>query len=673
MVAQPFCKVKNYFQMLRNDFNQVFNSLSLVVYRIITGSGTMSDKEAENKEENDDASPVYPVMEPEYLQFTKSLIEGAHVDLPNPYYKHQQQMLSEKDDYAHPTEHMIRSLVTQYGPFETITEERLIQMINSELMTDDQTDTLTVPNTTNDGDSMDVEMENTEESDLNHQIEEARKKEAEFFQKRNAILQYVRTALGSSTMTLDFISLLLSSVRQAAASSSMSSQLKQNMKLGSLSCDRITISDQEFEKKRNLDDANAKKIGHGWKLQSLQESSRLLKSTVSKLSTDLEKDNIYWKEVLNVFHQNELITSVVTPKTFKKELAIKYGYGDSGSNYFDNGIALLKKGKEGHLEFEKFNTNEREKIWSGEKVVSVKIFKFSKSKDSNSDTLNESQQLIGQSDSYGILKKETSLNDNSFISKIKNSRFFIFENELFWSLIKEATTLVNVHVKIVDNHIRIELHDKVVQIESLNINSPELTQPTPELPENDRADDIIKFFKIMLCANNYKNTQELSLPPVALSKETLSRNKHAVLIRPMMMYTRHNQLIKKFKEILASLLLEVGETKDNAMKIIENDLVTEKYINDPNKSTSESITLEKCYNNDPFIRTNPKMAPVSVLSLQYNNLKILIELTSSYSTLHITMNVKVIKTDVNETVIESSYHSKRDVATCLSWVLKQYK
>jgi mediator of RNA polymerase II transcription subunit 17 len=620
---------------------------------------------------------IYSVPDVSYLNFNRNLMEGEHQNLPNPYYKQQITSAKQSNDYSHLTDNILNSIIKDYGPFNELTEEKLQKIIVEK------------NNTT----QINIKEENLmdideNETDLDRTHDTLNKSndsqyELEFYKKRDQLLQLVRNALGSSTVTLDFVSLLLSSVRPAAGSSSMSPHLKQVIKLGSLSCQKIisNIPDQEnHEREHNIE---SMKIGRGWKLQSLQKSNEIIKSSTEKMKKNLNDENTYWNEVLDVLKSNELITTVSVPVLLsksssnlqlrskipntlrqKKVLAVKYGYGDSGSDYFDDGIAVLKKGENGHLEFEKLNHNEREKAWGGEKIVSVKIFKISKN-------LNEVPELIGQSDSFGTLKQELIENNNSFVSKVKNSRFFIFENELFWHLMKEAASLITLQIQIIDSIIKINLFDTCIQLESIDINSDELKNPTPELPENKRADEIIKFFKILLCANNYKNIQKLHVPPVALSKDnTTHRNKQSVLILPIVMYTKHNHMINKFKNMLFSLLLDTGLEEEKAKSVINDELIIKKYVNDPNE-LQQFKNSKRCYNNDPFLRVYSKMAPTSLIILKYNGLKIWIELVSSYSTLHISMNVKVIKSESKELLLESTFNSKRDIEQCLSWILKQ--
>ncbi|KAG0683345.1 RNA polymerase II mediator complex subunit [Pichia californica] len=610
-----------------------------------------------------DVSKKYPLPDIEYAHFNKSLIEGVHTDLPNPYYKQQLQEENERTDYAHPTENIIHSIIREYGPFNEITEEKLLKLIQK------------------DESAMDLSLDSKTTTDVGKDDTISIKKdEIEFYTQRDEILNYIREALGSSIMSLDFVSLLLSSVRPAAGSSSMSPHLKQNIKIGSLSCDRIVpdISDpEEDQRQKNIDSMT---VGRGLKLQSLQKSSNLLKDAVSRLQKNLSDENTYWNEVMNVLKEKELITTVSAPiagapqvsskqaNTLRqrKLLAVKYGYGDSGSDYFDNGIAVLKKGIDGHLLFEKLNQNEREKTWGGQKIVSVKIYK-------NSPHLNGSAEIVGQSDSYRTLKKEIIENDDSFVAKVKNSRFFIFENELFWHLMKEAASLITVQVTVIDSYIKVDLLDYSIYLEALDIHSDDARTPTPVLPQNHLADNIIKFFRILLCGNNYKNTQKLRIPPVALSKEpNTQKNRHGVLIRPIIMYTRHNRAISQFKEMLRSLLLDLGLSEEDSLKVIKEDLIVKKYINDPN-SLQQFNTKKRCYNNDPFLRVYSKMAPSSLLILKHGNLKTWIELNSSYTTLHISINVKVTKLNTGEIVLESIFDSSEDVEQCLSWILKQYE
>lgn len=624
----------------------------------------------ENKGSSKDE--IYSIPDPTYLNFNRSLIEGEHQELPNPYYKHQVIEEKERNDYSHLSDPVIRAIVMEYGPFGELKEEKLQDLIDRNA------------NDYTNADEMDIdksdEILNQEQKEV-EENDETDTSEVEFYKKRDDLLQIVRSTLGSATITLDFVSLLLSAVRPAAGASSMSAHLKQNIKLGSLSCEKIELNIPDPEEHKRKHKLEAMRIGRGWKLQSLKKSKDFVNLSVARMKKNLSDEETYWKEVLDVLKENELIIStsasisvsksvsanVLKPLSIPKQhkvLAVKYGYGDSGSNYFDNGIAVLKKAKDGHLEFEKLSQNEREKTWGGEKIVSVKLFRISKNP-------NEVPELIGQSDSYGFLNKEIIFGDNSFVSNIKNSRCFIFENELFWHLMKEAASLISLQIQIIDSTIKIYLFDTCIQLEAIHIDSEELVNPTPELPENKRADDIIKFFRILLCANNYKNIQKLHVPTVALSKDIqVQKTRHSILISPIVMYTKHNYMIKKFKILFLSLLIDNGVDEEMANSIINNELIIKRFVNDPNE-LKQFKNSKRCYNNDPFLRVYSKMAPTSLMILKHNGKKFWIELVSSYATLHISMNVKVSKIDTKEVLLESTFNSKRDVEQCLSWILKQ--
>lgn len=613
----------------------------------------------------------YEIPEPSYLKFNPSLIEGKHKDLPNPYYRQKEEISKQRIDYAHPTADVIRSIVNEYGTFSNLTEEKLEELLNSEndsMMDIDKDDTQRIGKAQN---------PNIDNHDL------------EFYKRRDEMLKHVRTALGASTWSLDFVSLLISSVRPTTGSSSMSPHVKQSLKLGSLSCDRIYPKPTNKDEGESKKQQEAAKVGHGWKVQSLQKASEYIKNAVNRMRQDLEKEKIYWKEAMDVLDAHELITTAIAPVDVpksiksgapssqgnaapqkviqKKVLAVRYGYADSGSTYFDSGLALLKKTKSGHLGFEKLNVNEREKAWGGEYVVNVKLFKKPISN-------TETPELVGQSNINKIIEEEIVTDDESFVSKVNNHRFFIFENELFWHLMKEASSLVSHKIQVLDSVIIIELFDKIIHIEKVDANDEPAKHPPPEMECNGKADDLLLFFKILLCANNFKNLQKQNVPPVAMTNDSTSTksNKNAVLIRPIIMYSEHNRMIEKLKRLMIKLLVDLDVPNEEAARIIKEELAVKKYVNDPNE-LQQFKNSKRCYNNDPFLKVNSKMAPTSLIILKHFGMKIWIELVSNYTTLHISMNVKVTNSASKETVLESTFTTKRDVYNCLLWILKDSK
>lgn len=636
------------------------------------------------KSETSEVDSIYPLPQINYLKFNTSIIKGEHLDLPNPYYRQQLEAERELNDYTHLSENTVRRIIDKYGSFNRLSEEKIQNILDGYAQVGTQL---------NRGDGLMDDGSKFEDFNAFNDISEDVKNDQSLIDvnvRREELLNNVRTALGSSTLALDFVSLLLSGAKPNAGLSSLSDHIKQNLKAGSLSADKVSLDVADPQEHEQQKESESMKIGSGWKLESLKKSSELLKETVKNLNKSLDERHTYWNEVLEVLEANEVITAVTTQVAVepgrsssslplssslktnqngevkqKKVLAVKYGYGDSGSEYFDKGIAILKQGEEGHLEFEKLNQNEREKTWGGEKIVSVKLFRYAQAP-------NEQPELVGQSDSYGTIEREVIKNSNSFVSKIKNSRFFIFENELFWQLMKEAAGLVTFRIHVIgSSRIQIELYDTIIQIDSLDIDSEELQKPTPKLLQNQRADNMVKLFRILLCANNYKNVQKLFTPRVALNKDqNVMKSRHGFLLRPLLMYTKHNHTIHKLEKLLFDLLLEIGMDEVDAKATFTNNMTIKKYVNDPNQ-LQQFQNSKRCYNNDPFLRVSSKLAPISMLILKVRGLLICIKLESSYTTLHITMNVKVTKVEDKQILLESTFNSKRDTIKCLSWILQQ--
>ena len=70
--------------------------------------------------------------------------------------------------------------------------------------------------------------------------------------------------------------------------------------------------------------------------------------------------------------------------------------------------------------------------------------------------------LTGQSILILILKSKQSI-----INDIEKARFFLFEEDLFHQLIREAKLLVNYNVSIISNKIIIEINNIIIEIESI--------------------------------------------------------------------------------------------------------------------------------------------------------------------------------------------------------------
>lgn len=586
----------------------------------------------------------YPQHEPDLMQIDPVLFQNTHGALPNIHYSSGAQ---NRNHNELPSMELIQQIVAEYGNFQNITEEGLEEKsINS-------------PEETKVGD------ENDNEDDLSIYIKESIK-------EREVMIQHVHAAVNSANIASDLVSLVVSKIRPNAAQTTMSSLIKQHVKTGSLSYSVIPkpedIDEEKAIKDRRLEIQRAKLIGRGWKLQMLKQCSEMLHDSSVEMKQRIEIDKVYWGDMIDIAKSGEIITS-----TSNKEMCVKYGFGDSGSIYYDKGVGILKRGDNGHIIFDKIVNKERDVVWGGENVCVLKIYKMEDNEKKligESNTLEFLQRQIPQLFDEGIVETSGS---KIVLNEISKSRFVLFENELYWHLIKEATGLISLNVELIDDEedslemnslIRFHLPsatsgELIIEISKMKINEPKsILSSNLNLSENSRANELILLLRLLLCESHKRNLEMRNSPPMAMSSQMKSvidpREKYGFLIRPIIMYSRHNFAIAEVK----IMLKQWGD----------RDIQIEKFIGDNNTEDNQSSEND----NDNFFHTvSTNVSPETKVKLVFNKeVSVEIGITSLYRTVDVTYEV-----DIQyklESIFNSKFSNKVEMDECINWVLKPY-
>lgn len=416
-----------------------------------------------------------------------------------------------------PLGQIIARITQERGPFTELTEESLLKEIeNSNRTTEEQT-----PDSRFDDGSI-KDPENQTKNEENNEEE----KQETYDQVRQELVQLISTAQNESALSQDFVSLLMSCLRPAAGTTSMSPLLKQHIPVGSLSAD---LSKPPVEEDDPM-------VAVGWKLQSLSHGSDLLKRAAKRLGGEALKEEKYWENVLSIVSRGEVLYKIRKGET--RGLGIKYGYGDSGSEYHDPGECALRRNDDGSMSFQTAQKRT--------KVVRVNLY----------NVVNGERVYQGCSEVVDLIKKEQGVHD-----EIKNARNLLFEEELFYEMAKEARGLVSHRVRIVNGKIVIKLYDEVLEIEFVdpdgpnpvaNMNLPGIVVDE-EMPDvsaqseypkiSNRANLMNAAFHILLCYAHRKNLEtKASDPPPINTKESKTRSTLYIL-RPLIAHILHKKIM----------------------------------------------------------------------------------------------------------------------------------
>lgn len=454
--------------------------------------------------------------------------------------------LQNEDDI--PIAELIPQILLERESFLNISEELLQEEIDQNQGSTDLPES---------GNEPDESPELEDDTDLAYQT---------FLKERVELLSHVNSAMNETSLSLDFVSLLMSAVKPNITKATMSPHLTKNVPLGSLNSNRLTQSDED-KKTSNRDKPES--IGLGWKYQSLKHITELFKSAGTQLSEQVDIEHKYWDVINKVLSHGEVLFKVRDPLTGSRTIGVKYGYGDSGSSYFDKGLAVLRKDEEtGEVTFSPIMTGNHKTSQKSNKFTRIRVL----------SKIDDDFMLTGQSlfDKEALVDK----NEHKVIDDIERARYFLFEDDLFYHLIREAKNLINYNVSIISNKIIIEIHDQIIEVESVvydEQNEEELNNTYQNINKessknNDKAQAILTFLKLMLCCYYGYNLQLKQKIPTAFTKWKQA-NSHPLMLRPLIGFMRHELNVHRMNMLLNSTCKSLDASK------LTYEIVEEKYVN----------------------------------------------------------------------------------------------
>lgn len=314
----------------------------------------------------------------------------------------------------------------------------------------------------------------------------------------------------------------------------MSPHLKQHIPVGSLSADNSKPSIIEEDPL----------VAAGWKIEALKHSSSSLATAAQRLEGEADKEELYWESVLSIVSSGEVLYKI--RKGDARGLGIKYGYGDAGSEYQDRGVAALRRRADGTMSFQTG-------VLKRTKTVRVNLY----------SVLNGERTFQGASAGINIIKEEKSVED-----EIKNARNFLFEEELFYEMAKEARSLISHRVRIQNGKIVIKLYDEILEIEFIDYSSGNSNgededhsmsgEVIPEVKVCKRASLICLAFHILLCYAHRKSLEtKAGIPPPLNTKETKPWSS-LYIIRPLIAQILHEKIMTRTRKTIELIAQNVS-------------------------------------------------------------------------------------------------------------------
>lgn len=337
--------------------------------------------------------------------------------------------------------------------------------------------------------------------------------ESVFDQHRMKLLENVKAAYNESALALDFVSLLISSVRPTSASTSMSPHLKTHIPVGSLGADRVPAPQV----------VNEPGVGIGWKIESLTNARDSLKNCASRLRTEATKEKTYWEGVAAIAATGEVLFKVRNSDT--RGLGIKYGFGDAGSKYRDPGIGVLKRSNAGTVDFEP-----KEEVQKKFVRVTIKS--------------EEGDVVKSVSDVY---TRDSKPPTDPTLAAIHETRHALFEEELFFETAREARLLTSRRVTVADGCVTIDLGDgDIIVIEWVEVPAEPVTTFSAS-----PANLFVLALRLLLANAHRQQLEKMRTPPAPLqSKGGPNPNPPLPILRPLLAHILHKRLVSRARRSL---------------------------------------------------------------------------------------------------------------------------
>ncbi|ODV77362.1 uncharacterized protein CANTADRAFT_307562 [Suhomyces tanzawaensis NRRL Y-17324] len=490
------------------------------------------------------------------------------------------------------------------------------------------------------------------------------------FQTQKAELsKNINTALNETSLSLDFVSLLLSSVKPNIAKSTISPHLSKSAPLGSLNADRLSKGEDDDKAAHDEKAKLSTKIGEGWKKESINKITTLFKNSSTTLKDQVLREKNYWNMINIVLSNDEVLFRTRDPLNGSRAIGIKYGYGDSGSNYHVQGSAILRKDNTtGEVTFNPLTSGSNRSQRKVHKYIRIKIL----------SEIDGDYMLTGQSTFIPPTATNSGFSSDSpaqkLLEEIQKARYFLFEEDLFYQLTREAKTLINYNISIISNKIIIEINNEIIEIESVvfdESNEDELTNNYQNINEfssmhNKKCQLILVYLKLMLCCYYKYNLALKQKIPTAFTKKKQA-NSHPLILRPMVGNIRYELNIQNMQQILDKLFNKYKKELDVTSEL-------EKYSNMKADDISNPFqkSIERPVSNFKVILRNHKNDFIYKVEIELTTNEIFMNLIINMSIIRFSSSNELEKNLNGLNVLQMSFNDFNDIEECLDWSILKF-
>ncbi|KAK9355368.1 mediator complex, subunit Med17 [Lipomyces doorenjongii] len=344
--------------------------------------------------------------------------------------------------------------------------------------------------------------------------------EEDFNNARADLNRLICAAQNEAAISLDFVSLLISSVRPAAGTTSMSPHLKSHVPVGSLGADRIKSSPY-------VEDMS---VCLGWKTQAVSAASERLARAAERLAEEAGLEKNYWEQVEKIAVSGEVLSKMRMPDY--RGMGVRYGFADAGSTYKEKGIATLRRNVEGKLVVK--TEGERRT-----KVLSVAIMR----------------PLHGEYVRTGQYASKVNYETRDVKKEIKQARDLLFEDELFFEIARETRILGSQGITLdFGNKVMIPLPALQVAIETIDLEDQDSSMELDTGPDRVIAEAINVALHLLLSKLHRKNlTARRSIPLPLGTRTNITDTGKSEILEPLV----SSLAVSPIKDSLTTLIMDL--------------------------------------------------------------------------------------------------------------------
>ncbi|KAK3298549.1 subunit 17 of mediator complex-domain-containing protein [Chaetomium fimeti] len=335
---------------------------------------------------------------------------------------------------------------------------------------------------------------------------------------RDEILRAILQTHQTSLFSLDFISLLLSKENPAQAVTTLSTNLRDMVGIGTLGATMLDTPTPMTQSRVS----DHKMVAIGKRLVDLNKAADTALATSKRLQREISLETKYWSEVLGVGDDGwQTFRLPHEPQT----LGVKFGFSNTAPEFKNSGIAPLRRAEDGSVKLEHGAMD------GGSKRLQAKIL--------------QNGVVVGRSSLPQPLPLDAPLQD-----RVKESRDTVFAQELWHEINREARNKLDSVVTIAESTATYNLDNTTtisLQLVTLG-NEEEITTQHPGA-QDALANELCTILGLLLSnahrANDLKRSEPSvkkgSIPPYSL-------------LRPLIAYHKYGHSVQQCAESLTTLI-----------------------------------------------------------------------------------------------------------------------